>query len=153
MSRLHVTLAPISGALALVLAAAGLIAETTHGGSVSMTASVVLGALGGGLALWQHRRLGALVTADALLAGAVLVSLFAFGTIFVFPLVPMLVATAATPATVPQAKHGTPSAFAPAFAAGLASQSGSVVRRAGAAVARRLVRAPMDQPEPVRRSA
>jgi hypothetical protein len=119
MARPSAPLAPIAGAVALALAMATVVVEATHGGSLSMTASAVLGAAGGGVGLWQYDRLPALVAADALLAAAVLLGLWGFAALFVVPLVAMGVATLSTSAHQTPARHLAPSRFAAtAFAAG-----------------------------------
>jgi hypothetical protein len=153
MSRLRIPLAPLAGGLALAVAAAVLITEVAHDGSGPMTSSVVLGAAGGALALWQHDHLGALVTADALLAGAVLLTLFGLGAVFVFPLLGLLVATVFAPAGQPQPKHLAPWTFASGFAAGPVRQSAHAIRKARDVMLRRLVRPESGEPEPLRRSA
>src|SRR2546421_1129911 len=112
MSRLSVPLAPIAGAVALALALATVILEMAQGGSVSLTASALLGAAAGGLGLWHYDRLPALAAADGFLAGAVLLSLWGFAAIFVLPLLAIVVATLDTPARHPQARHLAPSRFA-----------------------------------------
>ena len=134
MSRLSVPLAPIAGAVALALALATVILEMAHGGSVSLTASALLGAAAGGLGLWHYDRLPALAAADGFLAGAVLLSLWGFAAIFVLPLLAMVVATLDTPARQPQARHLAPSRFAAvAFAAGPVRKPQSANRQARAA--------------------
>src|SRR5438105_5318129 len=79
MSRPRVAselLAPIAGALALVLALGILILDIARGLGAPMTSSAILGAVAGGLAVWRHDRLPAIAAAGACLAGAVLVDLW-----------------------------------------------------------------------------
>jgi hypothetical protein len=116
MSRLRFPVAPCAGALALALGVVAVAVER-HGASSTAIASAVLAGGAGGLALWHGDRFAALVVADALLAGAVMMSLFGLGAMFVLPLLPMLAATVDTPARGVRPKHHRPSTVA-TFAAG-----------------------------------
>jgi hypothetical protein len=118
MSRLRFPLGPAAGVLALALGAIVIIlAVERHHPVGAPLASAILAGVAGGLALWQGDRLVGLVAADALLAGAVLVTLFGLGAVFVVPLVPMLVVTVDLPARRPRPRHVRPSTVA-TFAAG-----------------------------------
>ena len=155
MSRPRVAselLAPIAGALALVLALGILILDIARGLGAPMTSSAILGAVAGGLAVWRHDRLPAIAAAGACLAGAVLVDLWGFGVLFVLPLLGMVAATARMPVR-PQPKHlAPPKLVATAFAAGPTRRSEGALRRARAAVVSMLIR-PSEPEHELRRSA
>jgi hypothetical protein len=154
MSRLPVPLAPVAGALALGLALATLVLDVGHGVSASLTMTALLGAAAGGLGVWNHDRLPALAAADAFLAGAVLLGLWGFGALFVFPLMGMVAATLDTPARQPSPRHLLPSRFATeGFAAGPVRRSASVVRVLRGAVANRIPRSDEPESEPLRWTA
>jgi hypothetical protein len=154
MSRLPVPISPIAGAVALGLAAALVVLGLAHGGSSLLILSAILGAVGGGVAVWNHDRLPALSAADAFLAAAVLVSLWGPGALFVLPLMGMVVATVDTPARVPQPRHLAPSRFVTeGFAAGPVRRSASVVRGLRNVVAQRIPPSEEPDPEQLRRTA
>jgi hypothetical protein len=149
-----VPLAPVAGALALGLALATLILDVGHGVSASLTMTALLGAAAGVLGVWNHDRLPALAAADAFLAGAVLLGLWGFGALFVFPLMGMAAATLDTPARQPRPRHLAPSRLVTeGFAAGPVRRSVSVLQLVRNAVASRTPGSNEPDAEPVRRTA
>ena len=134
MSRLRFPLAPAAGVLAIAFAVVALAATGHRGTTGSVLVTAVLAGMGGALAVWHSDRVAALVAADALLASAVVATLFGLGAMFVVPLLGMLVATVDTPARTSRPKHLKPTNVV-AFAAGPVRQLS--VRRTGPAPLRR----------------
>jgi hypothetical protein len=152
MSRLRVPVATLAGIFVLAVSTAILITEVQGDASPPTTASVALAAVAGVVALVGREHLAALVAADALLAGAALMSLFGIGAIFTIPLVPMLVATADASAARPEPRHLMRSTAAFGFAAGPGRQTAAIVRRARDGVVRQIIRPEPEEPN-LRRSA
>jgi hypothetical protein len=151
MSRLRIPLAPVAAGLALALSVGVLLTELAHGAaSAPKTASAILGGAAAVVALWHYDRMSGLAVADALLAGAVLVSMWGMGGLFVFPLLAMVAATLGTPVRQPRPKHLAPAGVTTTFVAGPVRRPVASIRRAGTGAVSRLRRS---EAPPLRRTA